>query len=154
MSYKFQIKSDDAPEFRIELEVKSDEKLLLLVKDAAMKEKKGEDLLRALIEGAREDILSVKRFKDGRLNDSPTGEPAVQLFKSNGQLYWEGRYQKGNLNDGPNGEPAVSYYRAGGGYYAVSSFQDGKMVRKFTEDEISEYGMSKKINRAPKPPKP
>lgn len=145
--------------YKVLLEVKRTDTILMLAQNPLIHTKQGEDLIQALTLAAKDDFVSIKRFLNGRLNDSPEGKPAVQLFDG-GKVYWEGRYQNGNLNDGVNGEAAVQSFRDDGQLQVIARFKDGNLVENLQGRNLSNYlrrvhqEERKKSGRKSKPPQP
>lgn len=69
--------------------------------------KSAEEVLSFLLAKARPILRSVEITKNGLLNDGPNGEPAKQIFFSQGSHLSERTYLKdGQPNDPPSGVPA------------------------------------------------
>lgn len=97
----------------------------------------GEKLVTALLAFAQGGIDSVERYKNGKRNDGPAGEPAIEKFE-NGQLRYRRLYQEDYLTDGPFGEPALQDY-VGGKLHAAITYRYGrKAFRQLTRLELSE----------------
>ena len=78
---------------------------------------------------------SVERYRDGKLNDGPNGEPAFERTSADGTHYVM-RYRDGKRNDGPNGEPACDRTSADGDH-CVQRYRDGEHVnRSVTRREL------------------
>ena len=129
-----------------------------LVDHKSAKNKEGEELVAALVAAAEGKITKVERKKDGVLNDTPSGKPAVQRFLSTieiiniappnpvkhfiyafnktasilrTRLVEELHYQNGLLNDGANGEEAVrkfDRFGAAGRVLEVARYKDGELI--------------------------
>ncbi len=72
--------------------------------NADVRGKKGEEFVNAVVKLG--GVLRIERYRDGRLNDTQRGEPAVQVFNDKGALIGVMRYKDDRLHDGENGAPA------------------------------------------------
>lgn len=78
--------------------------------------KSGDDLVNALLEATPENIAAVKRYKNGKLNDGPNGEPAmITNMSGTGYGYKVEHYKGGLLNDPEDGSPAMTICARGPG---------------------------------------
>ncbi len=95
-------------------------------KDPDITCKQGEALVAALLKNSNGNIFRAERCKDGKCNDGPNGEPAIQIFNDSGTLIEATRYKDNKLNDGPNGEPASQQFSDGGTLIEATRWKDGK----------------------------
>lgn len=79
------------------------------------------------------------RMRDGVSNDSPDGEPSILMFNGWGHLTWAVRQRDGRLHDGPNGEPAELSYNRTGRLVLARHFRDHHLVRELSPDERARY---------------
>ncbi len=116
-----------------------------------------EALIKGLLKAAPGSIISVDRYKDGKLNDGPAGEPAQQRYYADGALLRESRFVQGLLSDnmtygyadneyypngqlkqqtranlgrmqdGSGGDPALKVYAEDGKLKMVQRCQHGKL---------------------------
>lgn len=107
--------------------------------------KTGEDLVSAIVTAG--SVSSIYRIKEGRFNDGPNGEPALQSFSNswflsedrhckdgqttdiisfhdNGQVASLRRYENNQLHDAANGEAAIESYDRNGGLTKVGRTTD------------------------------
>ncbi|MCE9506933.1 MAG: hypothetical protein K8R48_01260 [Alphaproteobacteria bacterium] len=130
--------------------------------------KEGEELVAALLKHAKGAISKVERYKDGRRNNGPHGEPAIQEFTDGGMsmsLYENGlrhdgarpgqpayqrmndsgqilhiaHYQDGKRNDGKHGEPAEQISDDRGNFIYIARYRDDKQTKMFTAQELAEF---------------
>lgn len=97
----------------------------------------GEKLVSALFAFAGTAITGVERYKNGKYNDGPAGEPAIEKFED-GQIRFRRLYQDGYLTDGPFGEPAMQDFVGGKLQNAITYRYGRKAFRQLTRLEISE----------------
>lgn len=143
-----------------------------------IKDKEGEELVAALLKHAKGAISKVERKKDGKLNNGPNGQPAVQEFTDEGRsesLYENGlrndgarpgqaayqrinaagrivqiaHYQDDRRNDGKHGEPAEQISDASGIFVYIARYKDDEQVKVFTAQELAEF-QAKNAPIAPK----
>lgn len=96
-------------------------------------EKTGERLVDALMLESKQDILRIERRKEGRLNDSPEGMPAISVFKDGDRKYVSHyHYRDDRLDDGLNGAPAIVEYRA-----------EGLRVKRYNNGLLNDYSRDK-----------
>lgn len=95
------------------LTVDSLEAFQSLAQEWRVKRREGEELVAALLAAARDRISRVERSRNGKLNDGPNGEPAVEKFYAETGVLKNVRYKDGQRNDGAYGEPAIQILNAG-----------------------------------------
>ena len=134
-----------------------------------IKGKEGGALVAALLACAKGAISEVRRHKDGKLDNVPNGEAAVQEFNDIGMCVSESLYEDGLRNDGANGQPAyrrvnddgisvhVAHYKDDrrndsasgeaaeqisgndGRFVYVARYKDDEQVKVLTAQEMAEY---------------
>lgn len=87
-------------------------------------------------------------YINGKLNDGPNGEPAVQRFHQGGALKWTARYRNGQLNDGINGEPAIERFNESGVRISSARYTDGKLDNGNYKAAIFRYDESGALTNA------
>jgi hypothetical protein len=75
----------DGAAFNVVLTGKSLNFFASAAQHADLKDIQGEALIAALLQ-SKGQILKIRRYRDGKLNDGPGGEPAFQRFNDSGTL--------------------------------------------------------------------
>ncbi len=98
----------------------------------------GEKLVAALVDFAAGGITGIERYKNGKLNDGPAGEPAIIVLQD-GHPRHVRLYQDGKLRDGKNGEPASQDFVVGVLMAATTyAYNNPKIFRQLTRLEVKE----------------
>jgi hypothetical protein len=99
--------------------------------------KNGEELVAAILAVCGEDIIEIGRAENGKWNDGPNGEPAIQKFHK-GILIENQHFQDGLMNDAADGTPAHIMFNAKSGNVAfAASYQSGQKVRELGYEEMA-----------------
>jgi hypothetical protein len=140
--------------------------------------KEGEELVSALLKHARGAPFKVERYRHGKRNNGPNGEPAIEEFTEEGMsasLYENGQrndgarpgqpaymrinndgqtvhiahYRDGLRNDGRHGEPAEQISDGRGNFVFIVRYKDDKQTKVFTQQQLAEF----QANNPPAKPK-
>lgn len=78
--------------------------------DPAIREKKGEELVDALIESQKGNVISASRYRNNKRNDGANGEPQYQEFDENGTLRKAMHYNEGDRHNAADGSPGLAEF--------------------------------------------
>jgi hypothetical protein len=127
-------------------------------KNPQIMSKKGEELVAAILAAAEPlDLNDVTRYnKDGKQNDGPHGEPAIQSFditgKHGGGLVNEIHAKDGMAGDTADGVPALLMFSKG--KLTGVRFKKGDVFKDMTGEEYTRYKASLKKSPPANKPKP
>lgn len=71
-------------------------------------------------------LVSVERYRRGHLNDTPDGDPAKVSFRPDGTIDSITHYTVGRLSDPPSGKPARVEYYPNGSVHREEHFTNGE----------------------------
>lgn len=128
---------DPQAPYKIQLTVRDGAAFAYLMSDTRFKNKSEEQLLSALFNEFKTQIIEIERYSAlGKCSDGPKGQPASQIFNEDGVMILQRRFCEGKLQDSKTGEPAVLEYD-GNRILRVKEHHKGSDVCEGDQDEPS-----------------